>query len=79
VEYMSRVVHPLLERAISMWKDGGTTAEAHALAQVIPILFAKIAIPAIYTCLYGYTLTWDEVFYAWSDCGDDAGSFVAEN
>jgi hypothetical protein len=79
VEYVGWMVHPLLECAVSMRKDGGTAAETHALAQVVSILLAEIAIPAIDTCLDGDTLTWNNVFNAWSDCGDDASCFMSEN
>lgn len=76
---MSGMVHPLLERAISMRKYGGTATETHVLTQVVTILFAEIAIPAIDTSLDGDTLTWNEVFDTWTNCNDDAGSFVAKN
>lgn len=76
---MSGMVHPLLERAISMREDRGTATEAHVLAQVVTILFAEIATPAIDTSLDSDTLTWNEVFDTWTNCGDDASSFMAKN
>ena len=79
VEDMSGVIHSLLEGAVSMRKDGRTTTETHALAKVVATLFAEITIPTIDTCLDGDTLTWNEVFDAWPDCGNDASSFMTKN
>jgi hypothetical protein len=73
------MVYAVLERTVEMGKSLCAAAEAHACAEIVPTFFAVLALVAHDAGLDRDALTWNEVFYAWTDGGDDPSCFMAEN
>jgi hypothetical protein len=73
------VVHTTLEGPVEMWEGPGTAAEAHALAKVIPTLFAVITMithDASFDC---DPLAWHKIFDPRADSCDNAPCFVTQH
>lgn len=76
---MRRVVHPLLQGSIEMREGLCAAGEPETFAEVVSTAGAVIAIVAHDTSFDGDALAYVETADAWTDGGDDAGSFVAED
>lgn len=76
---MRGMVHPILQRAIKVGECLGARSEPHAFAEIVATLVAVIAVATHDACFNGDTLTWDKVFDAWTDSGDDACCLVAKD
>lgn len=74
----SRVVNPLLQRPLHVWKRLGRAAKLHAFADVVSAALAVIARLAWQANLERDTIAWPEVRYGGSYSDDCAAGFVAQ-
>lgn len=75
---MGRVVHTILECSIQVRERFGAAAEAHALAQVIPPVFAVIAVITHDTGLDSNALARHKIFNSRADSGYYPCCFMAK-
>ena len=76
---LSRVVDPLLQRALRMREDLGRTPEAHGAADVVPSRLAVLALLAGDTDLEGHLVSRGEVRDALANGHDGAAGLMTES
>ena len=73
------MVNLILECAVSVREGFSTAAEAHFSAEIVSAIIAVFALLTHDPGFDGDLLAWNEIGDAWTDCGDDTCSFVAED
>ena len=79
MEDVGWMVHVLLEGTIEVGEGFGATSEPETLAEVVTTLGAEATVITHDPGLDGYSLADHEVLNTRTNCGHDAGGFVAED
>jgi len=76
---LSRVVNPLLQRPLEMWKALRRTPKPQRLADIISPLLTQLALSTWQPDFEGHAIASFEVSDRGADGGDDACGFMAES